>query len=274
MPILPGTTPNPIIEVRLRFVGRIVIYICNSMSDTPDNLLAQLSRRVQCFLSATGISQRKPAKLIKTDETHLANFLAGRTGLSAEKSLKLVQLLNTSKAQLERKFNGKAVTSQIVSLQQRGKPLQLDSAGAWTPGLSGQDPNGSDDITGVKTARDLDNADDYQAKITAFLKDQQSIYRQAIAHIDNYLANVRRAKVNRAGSTEGARTVNTNDKSSHPGSRGDLLSADKLREQLEFVRREREKTEERLELEAELQKERAAYWDARVKAARKELKAR
>jgi hypothetical protein len=47
--------------------------------------------------------------------------------------------------------------------QERGKVMRLDSAGAWVPGLSGEDPNGSGDITGVKTARDLGNADDNQA---------------------------------------------------------------------------------------------------------------
>lgn len=73
--------------------------------------------------------------------------------------------------------------------------MKLDSSGSWVPGISGQDPNGTDDVTGVKTARDLDNSDDYQAKITAFLKDQQSIYPRTIARIDNYLANVQKAKV-------------------------------------------------------------------------------
>src|ERR1700751_1594901 len=109
-----------------------------SMSDNPDDLLAQLSRRVQSFLSATGISQRKLAKLIKTDETHLANFLAGRTGLSAEKSLKLMQILGSSRAQLERKFGGKAGGSQIVGLQERGRPMKLDNGGGWVAGQSGQ----------------------------------------------------------------------------------------------------------------------------------------
>jgi transcriptional regulator with XRE-family HTH domain len=69
-----------------------------------DSLISQLSNRVQAFLAATGISQRKLAKLIKTDETHLSSFLAGRTGLSAEKSLRLMQILNSTKQQLELKL--------------------------------------------------------------------------------------------------------------------------------------------------------------------------
>src|ERR1700746_1121247 len=109
-----------------------------SMSDNPDDLLAQLSRRVQSFLSATGISQRKLAKLIKTDETHLANFLAGRTGLSAEKSLKLMQVLNSPRSELEAKFGRKALNSRILELQEGGKPLsdrmQFDSIGGWVVG--------------------------------------------------------------------------------------------------------------------------------------------
>ena len=188
------------------------------MPDTPDNLLAQLSRRVQCFLSATGISQRKLAKLIKTDETHLANFLAGRSGLSAEKSLRLMQILNASRSQLEAKLV-KAATMQITHFQERGKPMRFSNDG-WVAGV-GPDPNDGD-ITAIKTARDLDNPDDYQGRIVAFLKDQQSIYRQAIVHIDNYLAGIK-AKPNPSGITGPARSVPSNTTSRTPGSRGDFL---------------------------------------------------
>ena len=139
-----------------------------------------------------------------------------------------MQLIEASKAQLEAKLAGKAGGSQIVSLQERGRPMKLDSSGSWVPGLSGQDPNGTDDITGVRTARDLDNSDDYQARITAFLKDQQSLYRQAIAHIDNYLANFQKAKVNKSGNTEPARRISDNDKSPHPGPRGDAFRTPEL----------------------------------------------
>jgi transcriptional regulator with XRE-family HTH domain len=232
------------------------------MADTPDTLSAQLSRRVAAFLKATQLTHKDLARYIGCDRSTLTSYLSTGRGLSAERSLRLMQVLNSSRSQLEAKFGRKAVSSRILELQERGKAMKLDSS------------NGTDDVTGVKTARDLDNSDDYQAKITAFLKAQQSIYRQAIAHIDNYLANVQKSKVNRDGNTEPARRITDNDRSSKPGPKGDLFDTpEKLKAQLEFVRKERKKTEELLQLDAELQKERAAYWDARVKAAKKELKA-
>jgi hypothetical protein len=233
-----------------------------------DPLLTQLAERCRIFSAGTGISLNKMARLIGTEPANFSAFVNGRIGLSSKSTIKLLQLLSLTKREVETKLG--VTNVQIAHYQQNGVQMRLDSGGSWVPGLSGQDPNGSDDVTGVKTDRDLDNSDDYQARITAFLKDQQSIYRQAIAHIDNYLANVQRGKVNRDGVTSGPRSVNTNDKSSHPGSRGDLLSAAKLKEQLEFVRKERKKTEEQLELQAELKKERRLYWDARVKTLRKQ----
>lgn len=89
-----------------------------------DSLISQLSNRVQAFLAATGISQRKLAKLIKTDETHLSSFLAGRIGLSAEKSLRLMQILNSTKQQLELKL-GRSAAVQIAHFQESGQPMTL-----------------------------------------------------------------------------------------------------------------------------------------------------
>jgi transcriptional regulator with XRE-family HTH domain len=233
------------------------------MSDT---LSAQLSRKVAAFLTATGLTHKQLARLIGCDRSQLTSYLSTGTGISAERALKLVQVLGASRSQLEAKFGRTAVSSQIVSLQERGKVMKLDSSGAWVSGQSGQDPNGTDDITGVKTARDLDNSDDYQARITAFLKDQQAIYRQAIAHIDNYLTNVQKAKVNRAGNTEPARTVNTNDKSSHPGSRGDLFSITS-RQHLEYLQRQRAKAEEELAIQKAILAERKKELAARMELA-------
>jgi hypothetical protein len=41
------------------------------------------------------------------------------------------------------------------------------------PGLSEEDPNGTDDVTGINTARDLPESDDYQARTIEFVKSQQ-----------------------------------------------------------------------------------------------------
>ena len=128
------------------------------MSDS-DTLLGQLARRVAAFVEATGITQKKLAKLIKTDETHLSAFLAGRSGLSAEKSLRLMQLLNSSKSQLEAKFRN-PITSHIVELQEKGEVVTF----RWVPGQSGTDPNRSTTIVHTPTARQKPNATDYEQK--------------------------------------------------------------------------------------------------------------
>jgi transcriptional regulator with XRE-family HTH domain len=91
------------------------------MSDSnPDTLLMQLSRRVEAFIEATGISQRKLAKLIKTDEAHFSNFLAGRTGLSATKTLRLMQVLNSSRTQLEKKLGRATKGTAQMPIFKRG----------------------------------------------------------------------------------------------------------------------------------------------------------
>jgi transcriptional regulator with XRE-family HTH domain len=244
------------------------------MSDTsPNTLLAQLSHKVSAFLSATGLTHKQLARMIGCERSQLTSYLSTGTGISAERALRLMTVLNSSRAQLERKFGRKAISSQMVSLQERGKPMKLDSSASWVPGQSGVDPSGSGDVTGVKTARDLPNADDYQQETIDFLKGQQNIYRSAIAEIDKYLAGIQRAKVN--VTTSEPRTVPSNTTSKTPGPRGDLFDTpEKLKAQLEYVRGERKKTEELLHLQAELQKERAMYWAARVEAKRKELEAR
>jgi hypothetical protein len=235
-----------------------------------DTLLNQLSRRVASFIEATGITHKQLARLVGCDRSQLTSYLSTGKGLSAERALKLLNVLSSSRAQLEAKFGRKAVSSQIVSLQERGKVMKLDSGGGWVAGQSGHDPNGTDDITGVKTAGDLPNADDYQQETIDFLRDQQNIHRSAIAEIQKYLDNVTKGKINQ-GSTEPARKITDNTTSRTLGPRGDLLSDPaKLKEQLEFVRRERKKSEEQLELQAELDRERKLYWDARIKTLRKQ----
>jgi hypothetical protein len=187
------------------------------MSDT---LSAHLSRRVAAFLSATGLTHKQLSRMIGCDRSQLTSYLSTGTGISAERALKLVQVLGSSRSELEIKFGRKAVSSQIVSLQERGKVMKLDSSGSWVSGQSGQDPNGSDDITGVTTARDLNNADDYLAQTIAMLRDQQQILRQADAHIEAYIANAQKAHPNPNGSTGPAREIS---RPKTAGPRGDLL---------------------------------------------------
>jgi transcriptional regulator with XRE-family HTH domain len=175
-----------------------------------------LSRRVASFIEATGITHKQLARLVGCDRSQLTSYLSTGKGLSAERALRLMSVLNSSRSQLEGKFGGKAVSSRIMNLQERGRPMKLDSSGSWVPGLSGQDPNGSDDVTGVRTARDLPNSTDYQQETIDFLRDQQNIHRSAIAEIQKYLDNVTKSMVNQ-GSTEAPRRIDDNERSRTAG---------------------------------------------------------
>ena len=76
--------------------------------------------------------------------------MAGRTGFSAEKSLRLVQILNASRASIEKRL-AKPATVQILNRQEKGQRMTLASDGSgWVSreGDSAADPNNrGDDIT-------------------------------------------------------------------------------------------------------------------------------
>lgn len=237
------------------------------MPDNPDTLLLQLSRRVENVLKATGVSQRKLARWLKTDEAHIANFLAGRTGLSAEKSLKLMQILNTTRSQLEAKF-GSPVTSRILHLQSSdSQAMTLDSNGGWVPGLAGagSDPDGSTNIvsTNKNPARQPPDPDELE-----FLAGLAGLHQQIIDKINGRQAM--KGKVNRDGATESGRKVNSNDKSSSPGSRGDMLSRLGInpKEHLKWLETERIKAEQELAVYKQIEHERKLTLAARLELAK------
>jgi plasmid maintenance system antidote protein VapI len=238
------------------------------MSDL--SLTQQLAERTKTFIARSGLTQKELAKLLKVDKGNFSKFLSGQVGLNSDTTLQLVRLMNLSPRSLQLKFGQPEQTrARLLHLQENGKQMRLSNDG-WVSGQSGTDPNDTTGIDATPSARDTDGSSDYLDKIIPFLKQQQEIYREAIGHIDDYLANVQRVKINRQGPSEAPRRISDSDASSHPGSRGDLLSAAKLKEQLEFVRRERKKSEEQLELQAELDRERKLYWDARIKTLRKQ----
>jgi plasmid maintenance system antidote protein VapI len=226
-----------------------------------DSLLKQLSNRVQAFIAATGISQRKLAKLIKTDETHLSAFLAGKSGLSAEKSLRLMQILNSSRSQLEMKLGRSTTAAQIAHFQQEGQMMRLDSNGGWVAREGGNgDPNGTTDITNTWKSGGAPSDD----PIIDVLRQVDNYHRQAREAIAAWFATAAQAKVNKAGSTEPARRISDNDKSSHPGSRGDAFSTAKRKEYLQYLEKQRRESEEALQLEERIKREQERAWDARV----------
>jgi transcriptional regulator with XRE-family HTH domain len=164
-----------------------------------DPLINALARRVRDFLRATEISQRTLAQLIGSSEPNFSSFLAGKSSLSAAKSLKLMQVLGSSKAQLESKLGDKMLNGRILALQEKGKPMRFDGGG-WTPreGDSGADPNS--------------------------WGDDNNLHRQAIQIINDYASKTAKARPNPNGSTEPARHIDDNAKSRTPGPRGDRFS--------------------------------------------------
>lgn len=180
-------------------------------------------------------------------------------------------LMNLSPRSLQLKFGQPEQTrARLLHLQESGTALRLSNDGSgWVSkeGDSAADPNNrGDDITDVSSVKG-DPSDD---ELNDVLRQVGNLHRQAIGILSDYASKIQKAKPNPNGTSEPGRKINSNADSSKPGPRASLLSADKLREQIEFVKKERAKTEERLELEAELQKERAAYWDARIKTLHKQ----
>ena len=141
--------------------------------------------------------------------------------------------------------------------------MKLDNGGGWVAGQSGQDPNGTDDVTGVKTARDLPNPDDYQQETIDFLKAQQNIHRSAIAEIQKYLDNVAKGKVNKNGPSEAPRYTPDNAISSKPGPRGDKFSITS-RQHLEYLQRQRQIAEQELATQKAILAERKKELAARM----------
>jgi transcriptional regulator with XRE-family HTH domain len=194
------------------------------MSDNPtDPLINQLARRVRDWLNATEMSQRALAQAIGTSDPNLSSFLAGKSSLSAGKILRLSQILNSSKAQSEKKFGGKKLDGRIIELQERGRKMQLASDGrSWVPGLvdGGSDPNNSTTITGTNAnpARTVPDDDDWE-----FLAGLAGLHQEIIERIKARQAQ-QKAKPNPQGSTEAPRHIDDNTKSRMPGPRGDRFS--------------------------------------------------
>jgi hypothetical protein len=187
-----------------------------------DPLINALARRVRDFLRATEISQRTLAQLIGSSEPNFSSFLAGKSSLSAAKSLKLMQVLGSSKAQLESKLGDKMLNGRILALQEKGKPMRFDGGG-WTPreGDSGADPNSwGDDITETPSV----NGDPSDDELNDVLRQVNNLHRQAIQIINDYASKTAKARPNPNGSTEPARHIDDNAKSRTPGPRGDRFS--------------------------------------------------
>jgi transcriptional regulator with XRE-family HTH domain len=158
------------------------------MADNSQSLTDQLAARAKAFCANTGFSQRRLARLLKIEEFHFSRFLNGQANLSAETTLRVLQLINLSKRDVALKFGSpERTTSRLMHLQEGGR--DVGHFGDW---VAKEDGNGypvdSTDITSTPTKRDKqDAATDYESQTSDFLKGQQKIHRSAIKAIDNYI---------------------------------------------------------------------------------------
>jgi transcriptional regulator with XRE-family HTH domain len=176
-------------------------------NSSPLTLNDQLAHGVRTFCNSMGLSQRKLCKLLKIDETQFSRWLSGQCQFSAEATLKILQLISLSRRDLELKFgNAERTTSKIMSLQERGKPVvTLDDGSGWVP-QEGKDNDPSNSGNSI--------VDDDDPDTERFLLAQIAIHRKVVDLIENYLL---KSKVNKSGSPEGARRVNSNATSQKAG---------------------------------------------------------
>jgi hypothetical protein len=198
----------------------------------PDQLLAQLVGRTHSFKNATGLTSRQICQLTDINEQHLCDFLAGRKGLSLTSTVRLLEIFGLSKSQLEAKLRPpkKIMIEHFQSLD--SKPMKLEDGSG--------DPNDGDGS--VIHDDDPDTTED-------FLRKQIEIHRSAIGVISDYLV---KAKVNKSGSTEPARTVSDSRKA---GPRGDKFTVTP-QAMLDYLQRDRQKTEENLAIQRQINTER------------------
>jgi transcriptional regulator with XRE-family HTH domain len=158
----------------------------------PDPLLTQLANRVRSFSTGTDISLNQIAKLIGIDGSNFSAFMNGRAGLSATSVCRLIELLGTSKRQLEMKLTAKPI--QIRHFQSDGEPMKLDVGGAWEGGSD--DPNNTTGIDNIGAPADDDTIN--------VLRQVDDYHRQAREAIAAWFANAQKATVNRSGDQRNA----------------------------------------------------------------------
>jgi transcriptional regulator with XRE-family HTH domain len=219
------------------------------MSDQPISIDAQLINRVRQFLQTSGVSQRALCRELGADPGNFNAYLTGVKSLSVRKMYKLLQILNLNKIQLEAKFSKPLLSSQILALQESGRPMTLDSNGGWVPAAvdGGSDPN---------------NSDDDEDDITETLRQVDDFHRQAREAIAGYIASVQKAKVNKTGQTEPPRRV------VDPRTAG--VQSDSFTAKLEQAKQVRKKAELELKAARELKAEKEATHNAGVELLRLE----
>jgi hypothetical protein len=123
-----------------------------------DPLLTQLAERIRTFSAGTVTCLNKIARMIGVETGNFSSFMNGRIGLSAKSTIRLLQLLNLTKRQVEEKLAVKPVS--IAHFQQSGRQVAETVRFAappntgWVAREGGtDDPNNSSDITSTGQGR-------------------------------------------------------------------------------------------------------------------------
>jgi len=219
-----------------------------------DGISIQLARRVQRFKETTGLTSRQVGKLTGISEQSLCDFLAGRKGLSANSMVHLLNLVNASKTQIEKKLAAHTAPARLAHMQVQGMRLAVDDGGGWVPAEGeDSDPNDSTDITNTWKVGGQPVDDD----LLNVLRQIDAIHAQARSAISDFITKAQ-AKPNASGSTESPRLVRSNEQSKTAGPRPDAFS---LQKRLEF---ERQRAEEELALQKQIKAERKQALNARI----------
>jgi hypothetical protein len=159
------------------------------------NLLSQIADRTAAFLRHSEISQSRLCRHLQIRDSSLSQFLSGARGLQPETIIKLCQTLSLSHNDIATKFSAPVRSSKVLHLQEstQGNParMRLDANdGAWVPGLSGEDPDGSTDITNTADAS-TEGGPAWDQDLIDTLRTTRGFHRQAIKAINN---SINRAK--------------------------------------------------------------------------------
>jgi hypothetical protein len=122
--------------------------------------------------------------------------------------------------------------------------------------LNGSDPNSTGGITSTPKANGDPSGDD----LMGVLRQVDNFYRQAREAIAGYLATAQKAKPNPNASNSSPKRISDSRK---PGPSGDLLSVTR-RQHLEYLQRERQKAEEELLIQKQINSERKKALNAQM----------